>query len=132
MYLDSRELQEEFNELESELEALKEEFVDAKTLEEKEDAAYNMRMWEKDNLERYKLLKDFINRMENEPDWNYGLIFISEDEFEDYTQQYCEDTGLIDRNMPSFIEIDWEKTAENFSDEFNMVEFDGEYYYYRN
>ncbi len=132
MYLNSRELQREFDELDSEYNALKEELDNVLMSDiEREDIENYLKDWENDNWGRYDNLKELIDNLENESEWQYSMIFIPEDEFEEYTQQYCKDMGLIGPNLPDFIEVNWEQTAENFSADFSQVEFENETYYYR-
>lgn len=64
-------------------------------------------------------------------EWDYGLTLIPDDEFEDYVKELITDCGYISNDLPSWIEIDWETTAENVKIDYSEVEFRGETYYYR-
>ena len=46
-------------------------------------------------------------------DWRYGATFILEDHFKDYTMEMLEDCGYIPKDFPSWIEVDWDATANN-------------------
>lgn len=75
-----------------------------------------------------------IDDLENEvstSEWYYGLTLILEKDFEDYVQDLITDCDYISKDFPSWIEIDWETTAENVKVDYSEVEFRGETYYYR-
>jgi hypothetical protein len=63
-------------------------------------------------------------------DW-YPVTLISDDAFVDYCQESLEDWGVISKELPSFVEIDWEKTADNMRVDYGTVDFDGVEYLYR-
>lgn len=48
-----------------------------------------------------------------------------------WEEELCKDIGDIPRGMPSYIEIDWEKTADNLKVDYTAVDFDGETYWIR-
>lgn len=63
-------------------------------------------------------------------DW-YPLTLIKESYFEEYCEQLLEDIGDIPRDIPSYIVIDWEKTADNLRVDYSYVSFFDEDYLYR-
>lgn len=63
-------------------------------------------------------------------EWDYGLTLIPDDEFEDYVKELITDCGYISNDLPSWIEIDWETTAENVKIDYSEVEFRGKTYHY--
>lgn len=58
------------------------------------------------------------------------VTLIPEDEFKEYVQDLCEDCGYISKDFPSWIEIDWDGTADNVRGDYNEVEFEGTTYLY--
>lgn len=64
-------------------------------------------------------------------DWKYGATLISESYFTDYTEELLKDCGYLPAELPSWIVIDWEETAENVKVDYTSVEFDGVTYWIR-
>lgn len=65
-----------------------------------------------------------------EGDW-YPDVLIRDSAFTEYAQGLVEDIGDLPRNLPSYIEIDWEATARNLQADYSTVEYDGVTYWYR-
>jgi len=65
-----------------------------------------------------------------EGDW-YPITLIRDSYFTEYAQELVTDIGDIPREIPSYIEIDWEATATNIRADYSDVEFDGATYWYR-
>lgn len=78
-----------------------------------------------------KILKAVAEEGEGYGDWNYGATLIRESYFTKYCEELCKDIGDVPRNMPSYIEIDWEATAENLKADYTEITFDGVTYYMR-
>ena len=64
-------------------------------------------------------------------DWSYGVTLIRDDYFTDYARELLEDCGTIPRDLPAWVEIDWEATARNVRADYTGVEFDGVTYWVR-
>jgi len=64
-------------------------------------------------------------------DWEYGEILIRDDYFTDYAREMLEDCGTIPRDLPWWVEIDWETTARNVRMDYAAVDFDGVTYWIR-
>jgi len=64
-------------------------------------------------------------------EWSYGITMIPEDDFEEYAEDLVIDCGYISKDFPSWIEIDWEATANNIKQDYSEVNFRGETYLYR-
>jgi hypothetical protein len=64
-------------------------------------------------------------------EWGYGLTLIPENDFEDFVEQDLKDCGYISKDLPSWIEIDWEATSDNVKQYYSEVNFRGETYLYR-
>jgi len=63
-------------------------------------------------------------------DW-YPAQLIDDAYFVEYTQDLLADCGTIPRDLPSWVEIDWERTARNIREDYSAVEVDGRTYWYR-
>lgn len=64
-------------------------------------------------------------------DWEYGEQLIRESYFKDYCQELCEDTGDIPKDLPWYMIIDWEATADNIKVDYTEVDFGGVTYLVR-
>ncbi len=62
------------------------------------------------------------------PDWKYGVTLIRESYFVEYCQQSLEVSGY---DLPHYIVIDWEATADNIRVDYTEVDFDGVTYLVR-
>lgn len=61
-----------------------------------------------------------------------GVTFVHEDYFTEFAKDSIEDMGYVVPNeMPAWIVIDWEATAENFREYYTEVEFLGQTYWAR-
>lgn len=56
---------------------------------------------------------------------------IHENYFMEYCQEMLEDCGDLPKDLPSYIVIDWERTAENLRHDYTSIDYDGETYYVR-
>jgi len=65
------------------------------------------------------------------PDWKYGEALIRDSYFVEYVQEMLEDCGDIPKDLPHYIEIDWQKTARNIRVDYTAVEFGGVTYWIR-
>lgn len=65
------------------------------------------------------------------PDWKHGCALIRDSYFTEYAEELCKDIGDLPKEIPHYIEIDWEKTAKNIQVDYTSVEFDGVTYWVR-
>ena len=74
-----------------------------------------------------------IDEVEDEigSEFDFGVTLITEDDFTDYVEDYLKGCGYISDDFPSWIEIDWEATAENVKQDYSELEYEGETYFYR-
>ena len=63
-------------------------------------------------------------------DW-YPITLIRDNYFVEAMRQLVEDIGDFLKGFPSYIEVDWEKTADNLRADYGSVEFNGVTYWYR-
>lgn len=65
------------------------------------------------------------------PDWKFGAALIRESYFTEYTMDMLADIGDLPRDIPHYIAIDEEQTAENIKVDYTEVNFDGVTYLVR-
>lgn len=140
MYLDSRDLIEKREELKQQVlddfnekfeYSQKEEISEILFLIDDSDVVVFLECWE----DELKEIED-IDNLESEvssSEWDYGITFIPEDEFEEYCKELVKDCGFISRDTPMLIQnnIDWAGVAEDMKMDYSEVEFRGVSYLYR-
>jgi len=152
-YLGTRDLERRREELQDELDSLKEslaeateayeeaasEYREASTDEEieeaqnfmdqkgddRDDAATDLHEWQEENQEE---LDELTSLSEEISEWQDGATLIPEDEFTEYCQELLEDTGDLPKDIPHYIVIDWEATANNLRVDYTEVEYQGTTY----
>ena len=74
-----------------------------------------------------------IDEVEDEigSEFDFGVTLIPEDDFTDYVEDLLKGCGYISDDLPSWVEIDWESTAENVKQDYSELEYEGESYFYR-
>ena len=81
----------------------------------------------KEQLER---LKSLVGKCEyTVSDWEYGETLIHTDHFTEYAMDFAKDTGGLPNDIPNWIVIDEEATAENLKEGYQEIDFDGVTYY---
>ena len=63
-------------------------------------------------------------------DWYPGTL-IHDRYFADYARELVEDCGDLPRDLPHYIEVDWEATARNIRSDYSCIDIDGQTYWYR-
>jgi len=102
--LDSREIQQAYDDLMEELE------IEERQAEEDEQEFI-----------------DAVDELRGElSEWDYGAFLIAEDDFEDYAREFASDIGAItgDEAWPANC-IDWEKAASELQHDYTSVSFLG-------
>lgn len=64
-------------------------------------------------------------------DWHHGATLIHEDYFTDYCVQLVQDIGDLPHNIPGYLVIDWEATADNLRQDYTSIDFGGVTYFVR-
>lgn len=64
-------------------------------------------------------------------DWEHGEVFISEFSFTDHMMELLSDVGYLPSDLPGWIVIDREATADNMKADYTEFEFRGTAYYAR-
>ena len=60
-----------------------------------------------------------------------GVIFYHEDYFTEAMKELCSDIGVLPRETPSWIVIDWDETASNMQVDYTEATFRGSEYWAR-
>ena len=134
--LDVRDIIERFEELEESRDAFQSE-NELEDYQGEKTSAEKWGEWEDEN--EYNNIKGLLEDLKGnggDEQWRgewYPLTLIREDYFEDYCEELVSDIGGLPREIPSYIVIDWSKTAENLKVDFTYfsVDFDGETYWTR-
>lgn len=129
--IDSRDVIARIEYLESIIEDAEQEFEDQEPDTYADLAAYIADNYadEAEELEKLKALAEQGEAYA--PDWMHGETLISDDYFTEYTEEFCKDCGDVPRDIPRYIEIDWEATAENIKQDYTSIDFDGTTYWIR-
>ena len=76
-------------------------------------------------------LKELRNLKEEVSEWRDGNQLILENDFVRYCRDLCEEIGDLPKDLPSYISINWDETAENIKADYSEIEFRRETYLYR-
>lgn len=136
--LDSRDVIERLDELQSKFDAIEEAKANLNAAEpgntEEAQAELDAASEDFDEDERaeYHALKALADEAEGyADDWRHGATLIRETYFTDYCKELCRDIGDLPKDVPRYIEIDWDATANNLRVDYTEVEFNGETYLIR-
>jgi len=130
--IDSRDIIERIEELESIREDLKSEIDD--TNAEIVEARKALKEFdESDDGEELTILKKLEEEASGSPDWIYGKTLIRDSYFAEYSEELCKDIGDIPKELPWYIanNIDWDGVARAIKADYMSVEFDGVEYWIR-
>lgn len=88
--------------------------------------------WKEDWEDELEQIEE-INKIEDSigSEFDYGCTLVSEDYWEDYVEDLLVEIGYLPKDLPSWIEIDWEATANNVKVDYIEVEYQGQTYYGR-
>lgn len=65
------------------------------------------------------------------PDWQHGAQLIRDSYFTEAMEEVCKDIGDLPRDIPAYLVIDWEATADNLKVDYTSADFDGVTYWVR-
>lgn len=145
--IDSREIEERIDELESERSSLESDIEEAQeALDDAGDdedgdtaelesalaaAKKALAEWDSENGDELTKLQAFRDEVEPYSDWKYGETLIQEEYWPEYVQDMLKDTGELPRDLPAYIEIDWNATAENIKADYSEAELEGQTFFFR-
>lgn len=85
-----------------------------------------------DEAEELDALVTFATEAEDyTDDWHHGVTLIRDTYFVEYVQDLLADCGTIPSDLPSWVVLDWDATAENMQVDYTSVELDGVTYWVR-
>lgn len=146
--LDSRDIIDRIDELESTLDSLQFDVEEAQEAVSDPDSILSMdERMETLNIAR-EALDEFENGEEGEElktllalqeeaegyssDWKYGAQLIRDSYFKDYAQELAEDCGMLENcNQWPATCIDWDQAARELQMDYSCIEFDGVTYWTR-
>lgn len=112
------------------IEELTNEFIDATESDPSDTMSvddWQAGLSEDDAEELYELLS-FAADADEVSDWEYGAFFIHVNEFTNYARETVEECGYVPADLPEWIVIDWEETADNMRQDYTTYAFRGEEY----
>ena len=83
---------------------------------------------------KIKAILDDLGGCGDDEQWRgkwYPLSLIRDSYFVEAMQDFVQDIGDWPRDIPAYLEIDWEKTADNLRVDYSNIEIDGTDYWYR-
>lgn len=85
-----------------------------------------------DTVEELDSLKSFRDELADYcPDWRHGTTIVRESHWVEYVQEMLADIGDLPKDLPGYIAIDWDKTADNVREDYTSADFDGVTYWAR-
>jgi DNA repair exonuclease SbcCD ATPase subunit len=114
------------NDLEYAVEAVDEaqtELDEAQT--ELDDAESNFTQDERQELAELEELESEVS------EWCWGATLIPESDFTDYCRELLVDRDDLPSDLPSYVVIDWEATADNLRADYSEGEYNGTTYLFR-
>ena len=108
---------------------LYDDIIDSRDIETRLEELTSMERDESEDKE-LEFLTEIREELKDHPEWNYGLLLISDSYFSTYVQEMLEDDGIIPNGMPWYIVVDWEQTANNIKCDYSTIDVKGFTYYY--
>lgn len=132
--IDSRDIIERIEEIESEAQGR---LIDSQEDEgtswgELADIDYQAHLDEEDYEELVRLralVEEIRDNSEEDPD--DGVTLIHDSYFVDAMQELVQDIGDLPSDIPGYLVIDWDETADNLREDYRDINFDGETYWVR-
>lgn len=85
-----------------------------------------------DAIRERQMLRDLESQAADyAPDWQYGATLINESYFVEAMEEQTKEIGDLPKDMPSYLVINWEATAENLKVDYTEVTFDGTTFFVR-
>ena len=83
-----------------------------------------------EELVELESLKEEIESNSDEG-FEYGIQLIHEYYIDDYLDELLDDCGYLPKDLPYWIEIDWQATYDNMKEDYNEIELNGNTFYVR-
>ena len=128
--IDSRDVIARIDELTAERDALQAEIDEAKR-GAKKAASLALADWSDENAEELGALVDLADEADWSEDWQDGATLIRKTYFTDYCRDLVSDICDLPKDIPDYLVIDWEATADNIRTDYRTVSFAGVEYLIR-
>ena len=128
--IDSRDVIELIEQLEGEIEALREERneLGEDRIDRKDDISQEL----KELQEQLEPLKALAEEAGSSPDFTFGETLIADSYFEEYAKELAEELGYLSKEVHwPHTAIDWGKAAEELKQDYFSLEFAGEIFWIR-
>ena len=83
-----------------------------------------------EELEELEALKDEVSNNSDEG-FEYGIQLIHENDLDNYLHELLIDCGYLPKDLPHWIEIDWQATYDNMKQDYSELELNGNTFYVR-
>ena len=83
-----------------------------------------------EELEELEAFKDEVSNNSCEG-FEYGIQLIHENDIDDYLHELLIDCGYLPKDLPSWIEIDYQATYDNMKEDYSELELNGNTFYVR-
>jgi hypothetical protein len=133
--IDSRDITDRLNEVIEEIEGMEEEVEENRSGDVLTEDGYTKKYVDKNEYDELVVEKEILERIYDQgryiDDWEYGVGLIAERYFVEYCIELVSDIGDLPRDIPNYLVIDWEATAENLKQDYTEIDIDGTTYYVR-
>ena len=111
------------NDIDSKLEEI------ANKEEEIQECEFEYNRYSEELVELESLKEEISNN--SDEGFEYGIQLIHESDIDDYLNEMLIDCGYLPKDLPSWIEIDWQATYDNMKEDYNEIELNGNTFYVR-
>lgn len=133
--LDSRNIQERIDELDEELQNIKDDLYAALGDDSNECIEeFSADITKFFNSDEGKELKQLLEMKEevDSCEWDYGLTLIHANYWADYVEELAKDIGAVESDVKwPYNHIDWEAAADELEQDYSTVDIGDHMYYYR-
>lgn len=84
-----------------------------------------------EDIQEFVDLCAFRDELQGYGDFHHGETLIRESYFTEYCKDLLWQIGALPKDIPDYLEIDWDKTADNIRVDYTEAEFDGVTYLMR-
>jgi hypothetical protein len=111
-------------------------FEELESLSDNEGGTFNAAMSDtkRAELQALKTTLSELKGMGGDEQWRgewYPLTLIHEDHFTQYVKELATDCGYLPRDLPDWIAVDWERTAEAVQQDYLMIDIGDRTYWTR-
>lgn len=124
--IDSQDIIKRIEELQAMKDSMQQDVDEGKT------SGSELALWLQGEGKELDMLRELAEEAEQySSDWEYGETLVHEDYFVEYCMVILKDCGDLPTNIPWYVVIDEDATAENLKSDYVELDFDGQIYYMR-